>query len=205
MAAGGLTGAARVLRIDLGGSLALSPGALLLFALLYVLGYLLYSSLYAALGAAFNTADEAQYWSFILTLPLVFAGMLSWSLFAQAGSTMAVALSLVPPLAPVIMSMRIAVGAAPGWQIGLSLALMVVAIYAAWALSARIYRIGTLCMARSQICAKLPAGSATRDCLVGLRIITFGMAAVTSTVCPPRSIVNLQPDGTFVLLLEVQI
>jgi ABC-2 type transport system permease protein len=144
MAAAGVTTASRLLGLDPASTLALGPGALALFALLYVLGYLLYSSLYAALGAAFNNADEAQYWSFILTLPLLFAGMSAWSLFEHADSVLAVTLSLVPPLAPVMMSMRIAVGTATGWQIGLSLALMAAAIYAAWASSARIYRVGTL-------------------------------------------------------------
>ena len=42
------------------------------------------------------------------------------------------------------MSMRVAAGAAPDWQIGLSLGLMVAAVYAAWRLSAQIYRVGTL-------------------------------------------------------------
>ena len=144
MAAGGLTAVARMLGAGLAASVALGPSSLAMFALFYVLGYLLYSSLYAALGAAFNTADEAQYWSFILTLPLLFAGMAAWSLFEHADSNVAVALSLVPPLAPVMMSMRIAVGAAAGWQIGLSLALMAASIYGAWALSAHIYRVGTL-------------------------------------------------------------
>jgi ABC-2 type transport system permease protein len=144
MAAGGVTAAARMLGANLASSLALGPGSLAMFALFYVLGYLLYSSLYAALGAAFSTADEAQYWSFILTLPLIFSGMAAWSLFERADSTIALALSLVPPLAPVLMSMRIAVGAAANWQIGLSLALMAAAIYAAWVLSAQIYRVGTL-------------------------------------------------------------
>jgi len=123
MAAGGLTAVARMLGVGFASSVALGPGSLAMFALFYVLGYLLYSSLYAALGAAFNTADEAQYWSFILTLPLLFGGMAAWSLFEQANSNVAVALSLVPPLAPVLMSMRIAVGAVthstPALDIGL--------------------------------------------------------------------------------------
>jgi ABC-2 type transport system permease protein len=144
MAAGGVTATARILGTDVASALAAGPGSLAMFALFYVLGYLLYSSAYAALGAAFSTADEAQYWSFILILPLLFAGMAAWSLFDRADSGIAIALSLVPPLAPVMMSMRIAVGAAPSWQIGLSLSLMAAATYAAWAISARIYRVGTL-------------------------------------------------------------
>ena len=144
MAAGGITATARMVGTNLASSFAFGPGSLAMFALFYVLGFLLFSSLYAALGAAFNTADEAQYWSFILTLPLLFSGMAAWSLFDQADSTIAIALSLVPPLAPVMMSMRIVVRAAAIWQIVLSVALMAAAIYAAWALSADIYRVGTL-------------------------------------------------------------
>jgi ABC-2 type transport system permease protein len=144
MAAGGVTAMLRTVGPGVAGGVAFGPGSLALFAIFYVLGYLLYSSLCAALGAAFNSADEAQYWSFILTLPLIFSGMAAWSLFQQPDSAAAVLLSFVPPLAPVMMSMRIAVGAAPGWQIGLSLALMLAVIYAAWVLSAHIYRVGTL-------------------------------------------------------------
>jgi ABC-2 type transport system permease protein len=143
-AAGTGTLAAHMLGTNPAFGLALAPGPVAMFALLYVLGYLLYSSVYAALGAAFNTADEAQYWSFILTLPLLFGGMAAWSLFDQPDSAVSVGLSLVPLFAPVMMSMRIAVGTAPIWQIGLSLILMGGAIYAAWMLSARIYRVGTL-------------------------------------------------------------
>jgi ABC-2 type transport system permease protein len=144
MGAVGVSATARVLGTDLASTLAFGRGALALFALFYVLGYLLYSSLYAALGAAFNSADEAQYWSLMLTLPLLFAGIAARSLFEQADSAVAVGLSLVPPLAPVLMSMRIAAGTATNWQIGLSLGLMTASLYAAWALSARIYRAGTL-------------------------------------------------------------
>lgn len=144
IAASGVIFTARMGGTDLASSVALGPGALALFALFYILGYLFYSSLYAGLGAAFNTADEAQYWSFILTLPLLFSGIAAWSLFEQADSTVALTLSLVPPLAPVMMSTRIAVGAAANWQIGLSLGLMALAVFAAWTLSAHIYRVGTL-------------------------------------------------------------
>lgn len=144
MATIGVTIVSRVFGVNLGSSLMLSPGALGMLALFYVLGYLLYSSVYAAAGAAFNTADEGQYWSFVLTLPLLFGGIAAWSLVERPDSGIAVGMSLLPPLAPVMMTMRMAVGAAPSWQIGLSLILMAAAIYASWALSARIYRIGTL-------------------------------------------------------------
>jgi ABC-2 type transport system permease protein len=117
---------------------------LLLFGLFYLLGYLLYSSLYAALGAAFNTADEAQNWNFILTLPLLFSGIGAWSLIERPNSLPAVVLSLFPPCAPVMMSMRIAAGAASGWQVASALALLVGAMYLAVVVCSRIYRVGIL-------------------------------------------------------------
>ncbi|HJU28785.1 MAG TPA: ABC transporter permease, partial [Candidatus Binataceae bacterium] len=101
-------------------------------------------SLYAALGAAFNSLDEAQYWNFVLTLPLLFAGIAAWSLIELPDSPVTTALSLFPPSAPVMMSMRIAAGAAPLWQVGLSLALLAAAIWIALAISSRIYGVGIL-------------------------------------------------------------
>jgi ABC-2 type transport system permease protein len=123
---------------------SIASGGLVIFAVLYLLGYLLYSSMYAAVGAAFNSLDDAQYWNFILTLPLLFSGIAAWSLFEQPASPAAIVLSLTPPFAPVMMSMRVAVGSAPAWQVALCLALMIMAIYGALTLSARVYRAGIL-------------------------------------------------------------
>jgi ABC-2 type transport system permease protein len=135
---------ARTTGLSLFGELHIPTGNMILFMLLYLLGYLLYSSFYAALGAAFNTADEAQNWNFILTLPLLFSGIGAWSLIERPNSIPAVALSLFPPCAPVMMSMRIAAGAVSGWQVALSLALLAAAIYVAVIVCSRIYRVGIL-------------------------------------------------------------
>ncbi|HKV56179.1 MAG TPA: ABC transporter permease [Candidatus Binataceae bacterium] len=144
MAAGAAAAGAHLFGVGLFQGANLGVTALALFALLYLLGYLLYSSIYAALGAAFNSADEAQYWNFILTLPLLFSGMAAWALFEHPDSAAAMILSLAPPSAPVIMSMRVAASTVPLWQVGAALALMAASIYAAMVFSARIYRVGIL-------------------------------------------------------------
>jgi len=130
--------------INLGGVLQVSAASVICFGAFYLLGYLLYSSLYAAVGAAFNSLDEAQQWNFLITLPLLFSGLIALSLAERPGSTLATVLSLLPPFAPVIMGMRVAVGQAPAWQIVLSLALMLVSIHMALIVSSRIYRVGIL-------------------------------------------------------------
>jgi ABC-2 type transport system permease protein len=130
--------------LNLGGVLHVSAASVICFAALYVLGYLLYSSFYAAIGAAFNSLDEAQQWNFVITLPLLFSGLLAWSLGDRPGSTLAVVLSLLPPCAPVIMGMRLAVGQAPAWQVVISITLLLISIYLALTVSSRIYRVGIL-------------------------------------------------------------
>lgn len=124
--------------------LHIPPGNLILFALFYLLGYLLYSSLYAALGAAFNSVDEAQNWNFIMTLPLLFSGIGAWTLIERPNSAPAIALSIFPPSAPVMMSMRIAARATSGWQIAIALVLLAATIYFAVTVCSRIYRVGIL-------------------------------------------------------------
>lgn len=126
------------------GAFHLSAAHIAFCVLFYLLGYILYSSLYAAAGAAFNSLDEAQYWNFLLTLPLLFAGIAAWSLIGLPNSAIATALSIFPLSSPVMMSMRIAAGVAPTWQVGLSLALLAGAIWLALAISSRIYSVGIL-------------------------------------------------------------
>ena len=135
---------AHVTGISILAALNIPAGNLILFGLFYLLGYLLYSSMYAALGAAFNSVDEAQNWNFILTLPLLFSGIGAWTLIERPNAATAIALSLFPPSAPVMMSMRIAAGAASGWQITLALVLLAGTIYFALTVCSRIYRVGIL-------------------------------------------------------------
>jgi len=57
---------------------------------------------------------------------------------------LATVLSLIPFCTPLIMFTRILVETPPAWQIGLSLVLLVGAIYAMLSICSRIYRIGIL-------------------------------------------------------------
>jgi ABC-2 type transport system permease protein len=144
IAAVGAAAGARLTGIGIAGAVHLSAPHIAFCVIFYLLGFILYSSLYAALGAAFNSVDEAQYWNFLLTLPLLFSGIAAWSLIEQPDSAVAIALSIFPLSAPVMMSMRIAAGVTPVWQAMLALALLGGAIWLALAISSRIYRVGIL-------------------------------------------------------------
>jgi ABC-2 type transport system permease protein len=121
------------------------PALLLVsFVVFFLLGYFLYAALYAAVGAAVNTVQEAQSLVFPVLLPLVVGMMFFPAVIQSPDSALAVALSLVPPLTPLLMFLRISVVTPPAWQILLSVLLTTAAIAAVLAVAARIYRVGIL-------------------------------------------------------------
>jgi ABC-2 type transport system permease protein len=114
------------------------------FIFYWLSGYLLYSALFAAVGSAVDSETETQQFMFPITLPLLFAYILSVSyLFQAPDSPLAVWLSIIPLTAPVVMMVRIPFGV-PGWQLGLSMCLMVGGFLFTTYIAARIYRVGIL-------------------------------------------------------------
>jgi ABC-2 type transport system permease protein len=67
-----------------------------------------------------------------------------FALLSDPNSALAVTLSLVPFSAPIAMPVRWAAGSLPGYEIGLSLAILVVSIVVVTWIAARIYRVGIL-------------------------------------------------------------
>ncbi len=116
----------------------------LYFGLFYLLGYLLYSAMFAAVGASFNSTDEAQQWNFVIVSPLILASTLMTPVATAPNSALAVAGSLFPFCAPVLMYLRIVVQRPPVWQIALCVAILIATTWTALVICARIYRVGIL-------------------------------------------------------------
>lgn len=114
------------------------------FILFFLLGYFLYASIYTALGAPFNTDQEAQQLSMIPTM-FIISGMAVYpAVMNNPNGPIAVGASLFPLTAPLIMYLRTAVAEPPGWQIVLSIVILILStIGMAW-LAGRIYRVGIL-------------------------------------------------------------
>ncbi len=114
------------------------------FLFYWVSGFLLYSALFAAVGSAVDSETETQQFMFPITLPLLFTYLLSVSyLFMVPDSPLAVWLSIIPFTAPVAMMVRIPYNV-PGWQLEISMALMVLGFIFTTYVAARIYRVGIL-------------------------------------------------------------
>jgi ABC-2 type transport system permease protein len=117
---------------------------LLCFGFYWLTGFLLYSALFAAVGSAVDSETETQQFMFPITLPLLFTYLLSVSyLFQAPDSSLAVWLSMIPFTAPVAMMVRIPFHV-PGWQLALSMALMIAGFIFTTYVAARIYRVGIL-------------------------------------------------------------
>jgi ABC-2 type transport system permease protein len=127
-----------------GGMPTLSLAVIVNFLLFFVLGFFLYATFYGALGAAFNNVQEAQQAAGAMGFIFAVPAMLALPVINDPDSTLAVVASLIPPLTPLLMMLRIVVKMPPLWQVGLSYVLcLAFTVFMVW-LCSRIYRIGIL-------------------------------------------------------------
>lgn len=118
------------------------------FLFYFLGGYLFYASLFAAVGSAVNEdAQDAQSLSFPITLPIILGIIIMINAINDPGSPLATWSSIIPFFSPIVMMARIPFGVpdtVPYWQLGLSMALLVLGfLFTTW-LSAKIYRTGIL-------------------------------------------------------------
>ena len=118
------------------------------FIFYFIGGYLFYASLFAAVGSTVNEdAQDAQSLTFPITIPIVLAIIIMINAINDPTSSLATWSSIIPFFSPIVMMSRIPFGVpdtVPFWQLGLSMALLVLGfLFTTW-LSAKIYRTGIL-------------------------------------------------------------
>jgi ABC-2 type transport system permease protein len=121
-----------------------TPFLLVSFVLFFLLGFFFYAALYAAIGSAVNTVQEAQSLAFPVLLPIILGMVFFPAALEAPDGPLAVTLSMIPGISPLIMFLRIVVLTPPLWQVALSVGLMVLGIVAVLWVSARVYRVGIL-------------------------------------------------------------
>lgn len=123
---------------------ALNPWMLPLFLIYFVGGFFIYGSLFAAVGSAADQPQDAQNLTFIPMIPQFVPIMLLGPIIANPSGTLAVVFSMIPLFSPTVMMMRVAAGGVEGWEVAVSLVLLVLGVWLVAWLSARIYRVGVL-------------------------------------------------------------
>lgn len=118
-------------------------GTLAVFMAFFLGGFLLYSAMFAAVGAMSSNEQEARQ----AQQPVMYLLMISYlSIFGltnDPSSTFSKTLSIVPFTSPIATPVRWIAGMGTG-ELGLSLAMLAIAIVGVTWVAARIYRVGIL-------------------------------------------------------------
>jgi ABC-2 type transport system permease protein len=123
----------------------ISPRLAIFFPVFFFLGYAMYSAMYAAIGAMANSEQETQQLQFLVAIPLIASVVVLVQILQSPSTPLAFWVSLFPFTAPLIMFTRVALDpTVPGWQVALSIGLVIATIYGLVVLCGRIYRIGIL-------------------------------------------------------------
>lgn len=116
---------------------------LVCFVLFFVLGYMLYASLFAAIGSAVENEGDSSQLTLPVTIPLLLGFFMAIYAFKAPDSAVVFWGSMIPFTSPIVMLARLPFGV-PFWEIGLSVALLLVTfVLCAW-LSAKVYKVGIL-------------------------------------------------------------
>ncbi|MBV9329309.1 MAG: ABC transporter permease, partial [Chloroflexi bacterium] len=105
----------------------------------FVLGYALYAFAYAAAGALVGRQEEVQFASLPITLPIVAGFLLTYLTIASPGAWWLRLLSFLPPLAPILMPARLALGDISAWEMPVAVLITLGAVYGMVRLAAHIY------------------------------------------------------------------
>lgn len=118
------------------------------FAFYFLGGFFFYASLYGAIGSAVNEdMREAQSLSFPVTMLVILSIAVMTAAVANPTGPIAVWGSIIPFSSPIVMMARIPYGVpgtVPLWQLGLSMALLIVGFFFTVWFAGKIYRTGIL-------------------------------------------------------------
>ncbi|MBR5260737.1 MAG: ABC transporter permease [Oscillospiraceae bacterium] len=123
------------------------PMGLVLYMLLFfVLGFLIFAFLFGAIGSTvskledINTSVQPVTFTFLIGFMVVMFSMSS----GNVDTLLMKVCSFIPFTSPMAMFTRIAMSTVPGWEIVVSVAILVVSTCFIGVVSAKIYRIGVL-------------------------------------------------------------
>lgn len=118
------------------------------FIVFFLLGYLQMATLFAAVGSLINRTEDIGSLGGPLFVPIVAALLIAVTALQVPDAPLIVITSFIPLIAPFVMFARIVVSSVPLWQIALSLAINIAAIYAIAVIGGKIYRMGMLLYGR---------------------------------------------------------
>lgn len=122
----------------------LNPSLFALMALYFVLLYLTYAAVFGTIGAVSGSAQEGSQYAGLLVLPVMIPFYFMPIFQSDPNGLIATVFSIIPVTAPVSIMARTVIVGVPAWQIGLSIALLVILAIASMWMAGRIFRVQTL-------------------------------------------------------------
>jgi ABC-2 type transport system permease protein len=113
------------------------------FLFYFLTGYLLYASLFAAVGSAVDSETDTQQFMLPITIPIILALVVAMGTMKNPESSISFWFSLIPFTSPIVMVARMPFDV-PGWELLISMLLMVVTVIGCIWMAAKIYRTGIL-------------------------------------------------------------
>ena len=124
--------------------IAISLPFYLLFLVYFLLAFFLYATLFAGLGAMVKRQDEVQSAIQVPLLILILSFVPVYMGAFNPNATSTKVFSYIPFWMPMVMLIRLALGAVAWWEVVVTIVLLLVTIFVCVMLSARIYRYGVL-------------------------------------------------------------
>ena len=135
--------AAGIAAAQLSGRLALpatTVGAVVQLLVWFILGFALYSTAMGFLGALASRVEEASNASMPVTMTATACYLVSILVVSsEPAGVVARVMTFLPPAAPMVVPLRVALGAIEPWEVLLSIALMLVSIWVLFVVGARVY------------------------------------------------------------------
>lgn len=121
-------------------SVSAAVGTVVWLVVWYLLGFLLYSLLFAGLGALVSRQEDVGGVVSPALMFVIVGYVIGISVLpSDPDNALVGTLSLLPPFAPTLMPMRLAMGGVPAWEAALSVGLVVILIPVLVWLAGRIY------------------------------------------------------------------
>ena len=111
------------------------------FLIYFVGGYLLYAAMFAAVGSAVDNEKDTNNLQMPITIPLILGIFVMMSAMQEPHGPLAFWFSMIPFTSPIVMMVRLPYGV-PGWELALSVGLLVLTFVGMVWLAGKIYRVG---------------------------------------------------------------
>lgn len=119
-------------------------GQLIISGVFMVVGFMFYGCLLAGMGSLGSSYKDCQQLSVAVILCCCVPMMMPTVFITDPNSIVPRVLSMVPLFSPIGMTLRLASGEIPMWEVGLSLLILVISTWFAIKVSAKLFRVGTL-------------------------------------------------------------